>query len=178
MNLSELDNNQILTLLLAGYGALLSTWLVVKGWIDKIPKLSYIHKFEKDSKGVYMEIHAENSSERSLTVHSVEYHLGASEALRKIPMVATEQIDPFKSASFKIYLNDDIEYLQDVSYFNFKLSSNKTLTYKLERTILEEFRRHIFSTSMPDLFFEVEKVNDSYNNIIQSFKKELASNPL
>ena len=82
----DLDSNQIITLLMSAYAAGLSTYLAIKGYINKQPRLNFMHKFETDKNGHYLEIYAQNSSERNITIHDVEYNLGKTKALRSVPI--------------------------------------------------------------------------------------------
>ncbi len=166
----DLDFNNILTLIISAYAALLSTFLAVKGYMNKQAKLDFIYKFKKDDKGHFLELQAQNSSDRGVVIHEVSFTLGETKAVRRLDMDSKVHIEPSNSEVFKLYLPDNDEYLLKVDSFDFHLANGKIKTYKLGRTIIDAFRLHVFTTSMPDLFLEIERVDDGYKDILRKYE--------
>ncbi|WP_028470029.1 hypothetical protein [Neptunomonas japonica] len=166
-----METKDILMLIIGAYGAILSTFLLVKGLLSNRPSLTFIHEFGSNEDGFYIEIIATNSSDKPIDLVSLSYFLGASKAEREVLSGHTVSLEPQKSHKFRVSLNKEVELTLLIEEFLFKTSQGKELPYKLNRSIFEDLRMYIFLRDTPEIFLALEKLNKLHTEIeVQSEK--------
>ncbi|EJG1033352.1 hypothetical protein P3719_24115 [Vibrio parahaemolyticus] len=160
-----METKDIIALVIAAYGAILSTYLFVRSALNNRPRLTFIHEFSSSKDGTYLNIIATNSSEKLIDLVSLSYFIGKSKAERELLLGSTVSLEPHKSHTFRVPLNKELELTLLVDEFLFKTSKGKELPYKLNRSVLEDLRIYRLVKDTPEIHLAIEKLDALKNNI-------------
>ena len=168
----------IFTAIIAVYGAVLSTYLAIRQFRSEKPRLVFTHRFIDHNTGKCLEIITTNLSSKSINLVEGYYLVGASSAQRNFLGNEVFSVAPSKSVSFLVPLNSELKHLAKVDEFYFVSSTGVKFTHNLGRSIEDEFNLDGFLKNSPQIFFELEKINASFDKAVSEIDNSMSKDTL
>ncbi|HFG2162449.1 TPA: hypothetical protein ACGF8U_003563 [Vibrio cholerae] len=163
-----MEMNEIASILLALYGAALSTYLAIKQLSLGKPKLTFSHDFTNLAKAQIMEISAFNPSSNPIHLLKVEYFLGSSSMPKKISIGENTVIEPYHFVKVSVPIKLEDKYESKVKRFRFSLASGQTFEHTLQHSLEYEVAKFRAERLSQVAEFGFEKSSDE---VIVSAKK-------
>ena len=160
-----------IAIIIASYGALLSTYLAIKAYINSRENLKFIHQY--DFKEQNMHIIITNSSTKSIDIISGKYFIGAIKKPEFLNIKLPTTIEAQQSLVVKIDLKNKDKYFEKVDKFIFTSSLKKEFSYQMRSNIREDLSKHLSIEKIEQSFFTFEKISDDVDEIIHNTQKAL-----
>jgi len=160
-----------IALIIASYGALLSTFLGIKAYINGRQNLKFMHEY--DLKEQNMHIIITNPSTKSIDIINGKYFIGVTKKSQVLNIKLPTTIEPQQSLVVKIDLKNKDKYFEKVDKFIFTSSLNKEFYYQMKNNILGDLRQHLSIVKIEQCFFTLETMSDNMDEVIHSSQKVL-----
>jgi len=154
---------------IALYGAVLSTYLAIKSYIDGRAKLKFVHMYDLNEK--YMNIIITNLSTKAVNIIKGEYFIGKGKTPQTLNIKLPTTIEPEKSIVVQIHLDNKDKYFENVDEFVFTSSTNTQFHYRMDMTIGQDLKYHLYGIKSRQLFFAMETISDNFDALLDENKK-------
>ena len=173
-----MDTSDIINIILAIYGAFLTTYIYKKSLIDKKRKLVFSHEFEtlKTSNDILVPsllLRVNNGGGKNIDLTEIGFTSkgGRIVAKKGSPTIAT--IEPGESYSFSFNLIDHANELNVINGYYAKDSFGDEHHYSLLTPLLEQLKNSYILKSLYDMGYRHSILQDLLDTGISNYNKKL-----